>query len=102
MCLQQSTQYKISTWCLQRIEQLSEELRPWMREIACVLFPTTAADDLIKCIASPYKTFVMFISLEQHSYSKSIHNLQGNLCVCLTAIHLWIELLLETVTITGT
>lgn len=90
MCLWQSTQYKISTWCLQRIEQLSEELSPRMCEILCVLFPTTAAGDLIKDIASPYKTFVMFITLEQHSYSNSIHNLQGNFCVCLIVIHLWI------------
>lgn len=61
-----------------------------MCEIVCVLFPTTAAGDVIKDIASLYKTFVMFITLEQRSYSNSIHNLQGNICVCLIAIHLWI------------
>lgn len=59
-------------------------------KLAHVLFPTTAAVDLIKDIASPYKTFVLFISLEQHSYSNSIHSLQDNLCFYLTAIHSWI------------
>lgn len=63
----------------------TQHLNVW--KLVCVLFPTTAAADLIKDIASPYKTFVLFISFEQHSYSNSIHNLQDNLCVYLTAIH---------------
>lgn len=51
----------------------TQHLNVW--KLAQVLLPTTAAADLIKDIASPSKTFVVFTSLEQHSYSNGIPNL---------------------------